>query len=127
MDAQKVVFVGNSSSGKTTACRELMGKPIMAGQRIASTMGVEVHPYTSPKGNKYKIWDLGGKHQFRGLGNGYYHGAIMAFVFHGGESYFTPQQWEQDIKSVAPNIQIVHISGSFEQKQSLVRSIFALN
>ena len=120
MSQQKVILVGNSSSGKTSICRQLMGQPSKKDQ--PPTLGVEVHFYYTPMCT-YSLWDCGGQH--RGLGSGYYHGATMAFVFHGGPHYQTPQAWEQEVKMVAPNVQVYHVYGSLEEKLSIIRKILA--
>ena len=121
-NSQKVIFVGNSSSGKTSICRLLSGKKTL--KKSIPTMGVEVHVHTTPL-TTYKLWDCGGLPQFRGLGNGYYHGATMVFVVHGGPHYQSPQQWEQEVKMVAPNVQVYHVYGTLGEKYSKVNALLA--
>ena len=55
--------------------------------------------------------------------DGYYLQANIAFVFHGGEDNKSPEQWENDVRSVAPNAQIHHIEGPFEEKYAKVCEI----
>jgi hypothetical protein len=120
--SQKVIFVGNSSSGKSTICRLLLGKKAL--KKPIPTMGVEVHVYSTPM-TTYKLWDCGGLPQYRGLGSGYYHGATMVFVVHGGPHYHSPQTWEEEVKVVAPHVQVYHIYGTLGEKYSKVKSLLA--
>jgi len=44
-------------------------------------------------------------------------------LFHWGENYKIPQQWNNDIKRVAPEAVIHHIEGTFEDKYLRVKQI----
>lgn len=123
----KVIFVGNASSGKTTTCRKILGDKMK--RKYIPTMGVEVHPYMVKSagglyGNKYHIWDCAGNPQFGGLRSGYYGGTSMAFIFHGGKTFLTPEEWENEVKSVVPNAQIYHIVGTPQEKYEQVKQLF---
>lgn len=54
--AQKVVIFGNSGTGKSTTLANFIGLPLPVGP----TMGVSIHPYFSPAGNAYNLWEVGG-------------------------------------------------------------------
>src|SRR5580692_9883213 len=126
-ESNKVIFVGNASSGKTTICRKLLG--CNNEKKYIPTMGVEVHPYMvelagGMHGNIYKIWDCAGNPKFGGLRSGYYIGTSVAFIFHGGKSFLTPEEWENDVKSVAPHAIIFHIKGTLQEKYDQVKELF---
>lgn len=137
MDSPKVILIGNSASGKTTTCYKLNGVPVKyidparpldrqsLNGVIVPTIGVEVHPHRAPSGTTYNLWDKAGKEKLGRRGDGHYIGAKIALIFHGGEEYRTPQQWEGDVRRVAPNAQVYHIGGSFEEKRAKVCEILA--
>lgn len=67
MQSSKVLFVGNSGSGKTTIVKTLRGnlQSPVNGDYITQiwkefpTMGVEVHPIANADHSHiYKVWDL---------------------------------------------------------------------
>jgi len=117
----KVVFVGNSNSGKTTVARQLNNQPNPGHH----TLGVEVIQYTSPNGSVYHIWDTAGKECYRGLADAYCMCADIVIIFHGGETYKTVAQWEQESLRSAPNATIFHVDGNISHKYALVHSILA--
>lgn len=135
MAYSKVILVGNSASGKTTTCYKVIGYPLdyffdytnlvkeRFDRKITTTMGVEIEPFRPLSGGKYNIWDCAGKEKLRGLGDRYYVEAKIALIFHGGENYRTPEQWIQEVRSVVPNVQIYHITGTWEQKYHQMRQI----
>jgi hypothetical protein len=123
MDTPKVILVGNAFSGKTTACYKLLGNSTNA--NIPSTLGVGIYTYKAPSGNRYNLWDCAGKKKLGGFRDAYYLQANIACIFHGGEEYRSPQQWEEEVKRVAPNAQIFHIDGTFDEKYARIREILA--
>jgi GTPase SAR1 family protein len=68
----KVVLVGDSGSGKTNYCRQLMGLPLA--NKHFKTIGAEVHS-VNINGKEYSIWDTAGDPNHAGLDDGYYLGA----------------------------------------------------
>lgn len=120
---QKVVLVGNSQSGKTTVCYNLMGLDY---DIVPPTAGVFVHIYTSPNGNGYMIWDCAGSKLLEGLGaKGYCLGADIVIIFDGGKKYKTKQQREAEVRKTAPKAKIYYAKGSLDKKEDKVRKILA--
>ena len=114
----KVVFVGNARSGKTTTIRSLFTNK--ATSKYVSTIGLELHVW-----GRYKIWDCAGKPDYLGLGSGYYYEANIVIVFNGGEAFREPETWESEVRKIAPNAQVFHISGSVKEKLQRVKEILA--
>ncbi len=73
----KVVFVGDSKSGKTRACQKLIG--FGNHQPYTATDGVQNYRYVTRSGTMIDIWDCGG--DLRGLGDCYYINADICVVF----------------------------------------------
>ena len=125
MSSTKVIVIGNSGSGKTPVMKALRGT-INWEHVHAPTMGVEVHPIRNEASTHiYKMWDCAGKPQFGGLQDGYYLGATMALIFHGGEDHWTSEQWETHVINKVPGIRVHHITGSLQDKHSQVLDILA--
>lgn len=137
MQSTKVIFVGNSGSGKSTIVNILSGNlPTQVpdeGARLNArlykhipTLGVEVHPIrNSTNTHVYKVWDCAGKEQFGGLREGYYTGATKVLIFDGGEELWAPQEWEQFVTNNVPGIQVHHVTGTLAEKHAQVLEILA--
>lgn len=125
--SSKVVFVGNSASGKSTirACfvGDIFASFSATKEPSFPSLGVYVANYIAPSGNNYQLWDGAGKEKLMGPRDSYYYKADIVCVFHGGEQYKTPEQWEIEIKQYAPNARIHHIKGGLYDKRALVRQI----
>ena len=87
------------------------------------TIGVEVHPYRT-ENKVFNLWDCAGKEKFGGLRDGYYIQADVALIFHGGEQWITPEEWEVNVRRVlGNNAQVHHICGTLEEKEKRVREL----
>jgi GTPase SAR1 family protein len=123
MNTKKVVLVGNSSSGKTLTCYKLRHHSLPS-KNLPVTLGVEVHPFTTHN-YIYKLWDCAGKQEFGGLRDGYYLQGNIALIFHGGDNYLEPEQWEKIVLQTIPNALVYHIVGNLEEKYAKVLEILS--
>lgn len=121
---KKVVFVGNSRSGKTGVVRLLL-EPAVVDKKYIATVGVVVHKYPNTNAN-YDLWDCAGLKKF-GCGETYIREADLVCIFHGGisgtEAYCTPQEWEEKARKVAPDAEIHHILGTVDEKYEKITEI----
>ena len=132
MNSIKVIFVGNSKSGKTTIVEALnqtinnQWLPIDVNLIPISTttLGVDVAIFNSQTGLNYKIWDCAGDIRYGGLREGYYIGATIACIFGGGIDGKSNQQWVQQIRNTIPNATIYNINGTIDQKYHQLLNIF---
>ncbi len=76
----KVVFVGQSGSGKSRALAKLTGKD---SDQHAPTIGVNYDFYVNAKGHKIQIWDTAGQERFRTITNAYFKGVDHCILFSG--------------------------------------------
>lgn len=98
-------------------------EPVLLNSRPTPTLGVEVHPYRTD-GKVFNLWDCAGKEKLGGLRDGYYINANIALIFHGGEEFITPEEWEINVKRVmGENACVHHIEGTLEEKEKRVREI----
>ena len=76
----KTVFVGASTTGKTTIARRLLIRKFIP--HSDCTIGASFLRYTSDEKVEYEIWDTAGQERFNSLMPMYFKGAkIMVFVF----------------------------------------------
>lgn len=122
MTEKKVVFVGNTSSYKSSVLAKLVNGDNNC-RFSYPTMGVFVSRYTSGSGKKYNVWDCAGNPKFAGLKDGYYIQADMAFIFLGGKGKITVEEWKRDLLRVSPNIKIHVVNGDLQEKYSTVKSL----
>jgi hypothetical protein len=76
----KVVFAGESGSGKSRALSKLVGKD---SDEHAPTIGVNYDFYVNAKGHKLQIWDTAGQERFRTITAAYYKGVDHCILFSG--------------------------------------------
>lgn len=94
----KVVFVGDSQSGKTRACQNLLCFGSHAPYK--PTHGADIYKYITKKGLELTIWDCAGNHG--SLGDAYYINADICVVFGHNQ---TP--WVQNVKLLSDKV-IIH-------------------
>lgn len=139
MKAKKIVFMGNSESGKTSIAHRLIppgGMYLVMGPssldkhgKLQPTIGVEVTQFCAPSGQVYNIWDTAGLKKFEGLGPAYGIEADLILLFVGGEGR-TLQDWEESIrhffseetKKPCPPIQWID-GQDLDAKEAQVRSL----
>lgn len=92
----KIVFVGDTKSGKTTTLQRYLGHQ----HNGSPTMGVEV--YDTDVG---QIWDCAGSEKYRGLGDAYYFDtdAFVIFVRSDAKIKKTILRWITETRRVSPN------------------------
>lgn len=118
MSTKKVIFVGNSKTGKTHVVKELCG---ITSQNVKyiPTLGVEVHPYVIPSTNTaypkcFNIWDCAGDARYKGLNEKYYVDADIAIIFTGGDGgnnhtecgNISSSEYLNRVKNVCPSSKI---------------------
>jgi hypothetical protein len=59
------------------------------------------------------------------LRDGYYLQANIALIFHGGENFQKPQEWENIVLKTIPNALVSHIVGNLEEKYAKVLEILS--
>jgi GTPase SAR1 family protein len=74
MNEVKVLFVGDSGTGKDTVIRNALSNYFEPNHNF--TMGAEVYPLYN-----YIIWSIAGNDEFRGLGSNYYIDAKIGCIF----------------------------------------------
>jgi len=95
----KVLFIGNTRTGKTNTVNRLKG---LKNVPHRSTVGAEVYTYTNANGTEVSIWDCAGKEENLGLRDGYFIGADLAVVF--GEDI---GDWYRDASRTSDKIQVI--------------------
>ena len=100
--SRKIVFCGNSGSGKTKMVKQLVLKELFPYHKHVPTLGVEVDVLYHNK-TRYNIFDTAGKDKYRGIISGYYAMCEIAFVFEGGEGTKTIEDWVEEIREYAAN------------------------
>ncbi len=105
----KVVFVGNSKTGKSRVTNELLVGP-RPDYIHNPTLGVEVHPFRFGD-TIYNIWDTAGHGPFRGLGDGYF---ILAdfFILFNGPGDRTNIEYIKEISRIRPDAPIYQVSNN---------------
>jgi GTPase SAR1 family protein len=109
----KVLFVGDSITGKTRTLYNLIGKEFIKYEPI---LGVEVHPYYPGNNscNSYNIWDCGsGSGTF--TRDKYYICGQIAFIF-GDETIC----YEDNLKKMSPLIK-VYKNKTVEQIKNILK------
>ncbi len=91
----KVIFIGETKSGKTAAINRLLGRG--GHSPYKPTVGVDVHTITNQHGTTVELWDCAGSGS--GLGEGYYIGADICVIFS-----TDPAIWASLAKKIMPEI-----------------------
>lgn len=107
--AEKILFVGDAGTGKTTLVKKL--KTGNFSQKYISTMGVEVSSISTEVGGKtFQIWDTAGQDKFGGLRDKYYAESHRAFIFidFGSETTLkNARNWYSDVSKICEEVRIV--------------------
>jgi len=104
----KLVFVGDSRSGKTCLLKKLLTGTFCCNH--APTDGVDVHTYETQDGERlvrFTVWDTGGASDFTGMRDGYYlNGDLFAFFCSRDDtqSVSNLSQWTRDVRRVVGDL-----------------------
>lgn len=109
----KVIFIGDTKSGKTAAVNRLLGRGGHAPYK--PTVGADVHTTVNQHGTTVELWDCAGSGS--GLGDGYYVGADICVIFSND-----PAIWVPLAKKVMPEI-IVYIYTTMTDLRRFLNSI----
>ena len=113
----KVVFVGNANVGKTKMAKWLLLGELSPINGYVATLGVDVNVFRYNY-STYNLWDCGGDERFKGLGKGYYIKGDIFFIFEEGEGK-SIDEWEDEIREVAPNATIHVVNSNFTREDIL--------
>lgn len=110
---KKVVFIGNSGTGKTIMVRLLTLGVIET--KYVPTMGANTYSI-----NGYEVWDTAGTIEYSGLGDGYYYGAYAFVLFEGGHEK-TPEQYITNVRNICPTVPIYRV---YNPTKCVIENIF---
>jgi len=89
MQTYKVCLIGDACIGKSKLVNRLVGYKTK--RKYVPTTCMEVHPWKTPYGTLYNIWDMAGFDTLRGMYDSCYLGCDHVFVMWDGVSY--PSRW----------------------------------
>jgi len=113
----KVLFVGEAKSGKTRACRKIVGSTFGSMTPYIPTVGAEVYKYTNNHGTTFDIWDCAGKDENSGLRDGYFVDAEICVVFG-----YKQKEWVRDVQRVSEDV-IVYVFNTIPELKLMFDSI----
>lgn len=118
----KVVFIGDSSVGKTNILSRFCKDEFMMNSQ--STIGVEFASKTinvEDKNIKVQIWDTAGQERFKSITNTYYYraqGALVVFDMTKYSSFESVDKWISEIKQYAgKDVVIILVGNKSDLKQ----------
>jgi GTPase SAR1 family protein len=100
----KVLFVGDSKSGKTQTCKNLLYFDTHGPYK--PTYGTEIYKYITKNNIEINIWDCAGDNNYKGLGDAYYINADICVVFGNNK-----EQWIRNVKLFEDKVIIYPFSG----------------
>nr|WIL05244.1 hypothetical protein pmam_205 [Pithovirus mammoth] len=135
MKPTKILFVGNSGSGKTILRRALLEmfndetrketEDIFKGIVINNpTIGVHFSHFSTASDRRYILFDFSGKASHSTNKHFFFPEADVAFIIEGGENSLSPEQWEQEIRFSNQTIPIHRVSGSLLSKFNKICDFF---
>lgn len=111
---QKVVLIGDSSSGKTSLMYRLMNNHFR--QSYTPTVGVDSGNYVVSDGREtstLKIWDTAGQERYRSLGNIFYQNADGAILVVDQQKPFdqsSAEGWVRDFRKVVGDDPVIVVA-----------------
>ena len=94
MDISKIIFVGDTCTGKTTAYNLLLNKP----SNISPTIGVNVGVLRNYTGKIFHVYDFSGNNKYNLINNKYFHNINICILF-----YDKKNEWRDLIKLYSPD------------------------
>jgi GTP-binding nuclear protein Ran len=110
----KVLFIGNTRTGKTNTVNRLKG---LKNVPHRPTVGADVYTYINKNGTEVSIWDCAGKEELTGLRDGYFIGADVAVIF--GEDI---TDWYRDVSRASDKMQVI-LNPGFVSLRRLLNSL----
>lgn len=131
----KILFVGNSGSGKTILRRALLEMfndearkeigDIFKGIVVNNpTIGVHFSYFSTACDRKYILFDFSGKVNYSTNKHFFFPQGDVAFIIEGGEDSLSPDQWEKEIRLSNPTIPIHRVSGPLHSKFNKICDFF---
>ena len=115
-DPIKIVFVGDSSTGKTSILTwYINGSPAKATKATIAAAFFTREVQVNEKNYEIVLWDTAGQEAFRGLVPMYYRGAAIAFIVFdvtSNDSFKNLSQWIIDVRSEAGDGVLIRIVGN---------------
>lgn len=110
----KVVFVGNTGTGKSSVLRELAGIPTTE-RTNRPTQGCHLVK-CNVNGNELEVWDVSGDSKYAPFRAAYFANTDVCVVF-GNES-----SWKQEVLSVSPGARVYNFTTTEELKTFLEKN-----
>ena len=112
----KIVFVGNSSTGKTSVLTSYIHGSV-SGEAKATIAAAFFNKTITIDDNSYDLilWDTAGQEAFRGLVPMYYRGASIAFVLFditSKKTFDDVEEWVRDVRNEAGDDVVIAVVGN---------------
>lgn len=109
---EKVVFVGNAESGKSSFLRQILTGNFF--DEYYPTMGVDVHVVRDRHNETiFNVWDCSGNEQYSSLGSRYWIGAtyfVICYTHNSQSECDSTKYWTKKIKKYNQNAKIFYIA-----------------
>ena len=118
--SNKIVFLGDSSAGKTSIVQRYMNKVFYSYQE--PTVGAAFVSFNSKVNNKkvnFQIWDTAGQERYRSLASMYYRGcdfAIIVFDMSIHNSFNSVKSWIRELDSKTPECNKIIVGNKVDLK-----------
>jgi signal recognition particle receptor subunit beta len=115
MEVQKIIFVGDTCTGKTTAYNLLLNK--INNDNNKTTIGMNVGVLRNYTGKIFHVYDFGGNNKYNIINNKYFHNIYICVLFDDKKN-----EWRDLIKLYSPNC-IFYDFLTFEYLKEFIDSI----